>query len=132
MKRFEMKEIREAKEFARQGGQALHVHNFNSVMLEKIHSHLEAWLILIAAKILMGRNFARSTVTSRADNNTMWYMGEKLQAIAARIKADYPGFEAVEQGRAADGAAPCAKCGTLGVLWKCRVCGHDNRPAANA
>jgi len=30
MKRFEMKEIREAKEFARQGGQALHVHNFNS------------------------------------------------------------------------------------------------------
>jgi len=31
---------------------------------------------------------------------------------------------------AADGAAPCAKCGTRSVLWKCRVCGHDNRPAA--
>ena len=30
MKRFEMKQIFEAKEYSKQGGQALHVHNINS------------------------------------------------------------------------------------------------------
>lgn len=33
---------------------------------------------------------------------------------------------------AADGTGVCEKCGTRSVLWKCRVCGHDNRPAAKA
>lgn len=34
--------------------------------------------------------------------------------------------------RARDGAGVCAKCGSLSPLFKCRVCGHDNRPARNA
>ncbi|MFL6873829.1 hypothetical protein ACJ6YJ_03375 [Pseudomonas marginalis] len=50
----------------------------------------EAWLILLAAKILIGRNVQRAAVVSRRDNNDMWYMAEKLDAIAARISKNYP------------------------------------------
>lgn len=51
---------------------------------------LEAALIRIAAKILMGRNVHRCRVVSRRDNNDMWYMAEKLEAIADRIERQYP------------------------------------------
>lgn len=50
----------------------------------------EAWLILLAAKILIDRNVHRAPVTSRRDNNDMWYMAEKLEAIAQRISKNYP------------------------------------------
>lgn len=50
----------------------------------------EAWLILLAAKILIDRNVQRAAVVSRRDNNDMWYMAEKLEAIAARISKNYP------------------------------------------
>ena len=50
----------------------------------------EVWLILLAAKILIGRNVQRATVVSRRDNNDMWYMAEKLEAIAGRISKNYP------------------------------------------
>lgn len=55
-----------------------------------IRRKFEAWLILLAAKILEGRNVHRSPVTSRRDNNDMWSMAEKLEAIAKRISKNYP------------------------------------------
>ena len=50
----------------------------------------EAWLILLAAKILIDRNVQRSAVVSRRDNNDMWGMAEQLEAIAKRISSNYP------------------------------------------
>ncbi|WP_456021539.1 hypothetical protein [Pseudomonas protegens] len=55
-----------------------------------IRRKFEALLILLAAKILMGRNVHRSPVVSRRDNNDMWAMAEKLEAIAKRISKKYP------------------------------------------
>ena len=54
-----------------------------------IRRKFEAWLILLAAKILMDRNVQRSPVVSRRDNNDMWAMAEKLEAIATRIRKKY-------------------------------------------
>lgn len=51
---------------------------------------IEALLILLAAKILIDRNVQRSAVVSRRDNNDMWAMAEKLEAIAKRISKKYP------------------------------------------
>lgn len=51
---------------------------------------IEAWLILLAAKILIGRNVQRSPVVSRRDNNEMWGMAEQLEDIAKRISKNYP------------------------------------------
>lgn len=51
---------------------------------------LEAWLILLAAKILEGRNVHRSPVVSRRDNNKMYGMAEELEYIAKRISKNYP------------------------------------------
>jgi len=50
----------------------------------------EAWLILLAAKILRDRNVQRAAVVSRRDNNDMWGMAEQLDAIAKRISSNYP------------------------------------------
>lgn len=50
----------------------------------------EAWLILLAAGILIGRNVHRAPVTSRRDNNDMWAAAEQLEAIAKRISKNYP------------------------------------------
>lgn len=55
-----------------------------------IRRKVEAWLILLAAKILIGRNVQRSPVVSRRDNNDMWAMAEKLEDIAERISTNYP------------------------------------------
>ena len=55
-----------------------------------IRRKIEAWLILLAAKILIGRNFQRSAVVSRRDNNAMWGMAEQLEVIAKRISKNYP------------------------------------------
>lgn len=55
-----------------------------------IRRKIEVWLILLAAKILMDRNVQRSPVVSRRDNNDMWAMAEKLEAIATRISKKYP------------------------------------------
>lgn len=49
----------------------------------------EAALIKLAAWILIGRNVHRSGVTSRRDNNAMWGMAERLEAIAKRISSNY-------------------------------------------
>jgi len=43
----------------------------------------------LAAGILIGRNVQRSPVVSRRDNNDMWSMAEKLEAIAKRISTKY-------------------------------------------
>nr|WP_262384232.1 hypothetical protein [Pseudomonas fragi] len=51
---------------------------------------IEAWLILLAAKILINRNVQRSAVVSRRDNNAMWAIAEQLEAIAKRISKKYP------------------------------------------
>ena len=55
-----------------------------------IHRKIEAWVILLAAKILIDRNDQRSAVASSRDNNDMWAMAEKLEAIANRISKKYP------------------------------------------
>jgi hypothetical protein len=55
-----------------------------------IRRNVEAWLILLAAKILIDRNVQRAAVVSRRDNNDMWAMAEKLEAIAKRISTNYP------------------------------------------
>ncbi len=54
-----------------------------------IRRKFEAWLILLAAKILMDRNVQRSPVVSRRDNSDMWAMAEKLEAIVTRIRKKY-------------------------------------------
>ena len=54
-----------------------------------VRRRLEAGLILLAAKILMGRNVNRCGVVSRRDNNDMWSMAERLEAIADRINSSY-------------------------------------------
>lgn len=46
-------------------------------------------MIRLAAKILMGRNVNRCGVVSRRDNNDMWSMAERLEAIADRINSSY-------------------------------------------
>ncbi len=51
---------------------------------------IEARLIRIASRILIGRNVARSLVVSRRDNNDMWYMAERLEGIADQITRQYP------------------------------------------
>lgn len=58
-------------------------------MMDWIKRHFEAWLVLLAAKILSDRNLQRSSVVSRKDNNDMWYMAEKLEMIAKRMKNKY-------------------------------------------
>jgi hypothetical protein len=55
-----------------------------------IRRKFEAWMILLAAKILIGRNVHRAAVVSRRDNNDMWSMAERLEAIAKRISTNYP------------------------------------------
>ena len=55
-----------------------------------IRRKIEAWLILLAAKILVDRNVQRAAVVSRRDNNDRWGMAEKLEAIAKRISSNYP------------------------------------------
>ena len=67
-------------------------------MKRYIKRHFEAWLVLIAAKILLGRNVARSMEVSRRDNNDMYYMGEKLEGIAGRMKDGYNKLEVSEDG----------------------------------
>jgi hypothetical protein len=56
-----------------------------------IRRHFEAWLVLVAAKILIGRNVHRCKVVSRKDNNDMWYMADELELIAKRMRNKYEG-----------------------------------------
>lgn len=59
-------------------------------MKRLLRRKIEAWLILLVAKILIGRNVQRSAVVSRRDNNAMWGMAEQLEVIAKRISKNYP------------------------------------------
>jgi hypothetical protein len=54
-----------------------------------IRKYWEVFMISIARRILIGRNVQRSAVVSRRDNNTMWYMAEKLESIEARMLDEY-------------------------------------------
>jgi hypothetical protein len=54
-----------------------------------IRRHFEAALVRLAAWILIGRNAQRCRVVSRRDNKDMWYMAEKLESIAGRMKDGY-------------------------------------------
>ena len=55
-----------------------------------IRRKFEAWLILLAANILSGRNVQRSPVVSRRDNNQMFEIAGELEEIAQRISTNYP------------------------------------------
>lgn len=61
-------------------------------MKRLIRRKVETWLILLSAKILIGRNVQRFAVVSRRDNNAMWAwaMAEQLEVIAKRISKKYP------------------------------------------
>ncbi|UFQ02212.1 hypothetical protein [Pseudomonas fitomaticsae] len=59
-------------------------------MKRLIRRQFEAWLILLAAKILSGRNVQRSPVVSRRDNNQMFEIAGELEEIAQRISTNYP------------------------------------------
>ncbi|MNM49760.1 hypothetical protein D3C81_607710 [compost metagenome] len=61
-----------------------------------IRRHFEAALIRLAAWILIGRNVQRAGVTSRRDNNDMWYMAERLESIAGRVADGYRKTTAAE------------------------------------
>ncbi|WOX51011.1 hypothetical protein R2E40_14485 [Aeromonas sp. CD] len=63
-------------------------------MKDWIRRHVEAWWVLLAAKILIGRNVHRCKVVSRKDNNDMWYMTESLEQIAKRMRNKYEGPKA--------------------------------------
>ena len=63
---------------------------WGAVVKRLLRRKIEALLILLAAKILIDRNVQRSAVVSRRDNNDMWAMAEKLEAIAKRISKQYP------------------------------------------
>ncbi|MBP4001503.1 hypothetical protein [Pseudomonas koreensis] len=54
-----------------------------------IRRKFEAWLILLAAKILEGRNVHRSPVVSRRENNKMYGLAEELEDIAGSINNKY-------------------------------------------
>ena len=54
-----------------------------------IRRHFEIALIKVAIAIIHGRNVQRCTVVSRRDNNDMYYMGEKLEAVCDRMKKEY-------------------------------------------
>lgn len=55
-----------------------------------VRRKFEAWLIMLAAKILSGRNVQRSPVVSRRDNNEMFEIAGELEEIAQRISSNYP------------------------------------------
>lgn len=58
-------------------------------MNDWLRTRFEVELIRLARVILMWRNVHRSAVVSRKDNNDMWYMGEKLDAIESRMLSKY-------------------------------------------
>ena len=58
-------------------------------MSKWLRKYIEVFFIKIARKILIERNVKRSAVVSRKDNNEMWYMSEKLEAIESRILNNY-------------------------------------------
>ncbi len=55
-----------------------------------IRRKFEAWLTLLAAKILSDRNVHRCAVVSRRGNNAMYGMAECLETIAKRISTNSP------------------------------------------
>lgn len=59
------------------------------LMSKWLRKYIEVFFIKIARKILIERNVKRSAVVSRKDNNEMWYMSEKLEAIESRILNNY-------------------------------------------
>lgn len=54
-----------------------------------MRKYWEVFLISVARRILIGRNVHRCAVVSRRDNNTMWYMAEKLEGIERRMLDEY-------------------------------------------
>lgn len=58
-------------------------------MKKYLRKRFEVFLISIARKILIDRNVQRSAVVSRRDNNDMWSMAERLEAIEERMLSNY-------------------------------------------
>jgi hypothetical protein len=50
---------------------------------------LDLFLLKVAVWVLFERNVGRCKYISRIDNNSLWYMGEKIEAIIVRIHNDY-------------------------------------------
>jgi hypothetical protein len=46
-------------------------------------------LLRLAVWVLKDRNVARCRFISRRDNNDLYYMSERIEAIINRIKTDY-------------------------------------------
>ncbi|MDI5832550.1 hypothetical protein OCF84_21485 (plasmid) [Shewanella xiamenensis] len=58
-------------------------------MIDWLKKRFEIWRISVARKILIGRNVQRSAYVSRRDNNEMWAMAERLEAIEKRMLKNY-------------------------------------------
>ena len=50
---------------------------------------IEILWIKLAIWVLLSRNLVRCNVVSRRDNNSMWYMAERLEAIVQRMGEEY-------------------------------------------
>jgi len=50
---------------------------------------IDILLLKVAVWILFDRNVQRCKFISRLDNNSLWYMGERIEAIIVRISNDY-------------------------------------------
>ena len=57
--------------------------------LNSLHLHFEILLLKFTIWVLKSRNFSRSKFISRADNNSLWYMHEKIESIAERMQSKY-------------------------------------------
>jgi hypothetical protein len=57
-------------------------------MKKWLKKHYEAWLLLLAAKLL-NRNVERSAVVTRSDNNYLFEVEYELRKISQRIKSEY-------------------------------------------
>lgn len=113
MKRFEMKQIFEAKEYSKQGGQALHVHNINSG-----HRLFKRYPVI---GHLFDADKTRLIATARRLGVRVIKVereGEEGQHIDLCGKPfERACHEAVEQSVQADGAN----------AWRCK-CGFKNNP----
>jgi hypothetical protein len=55
----------------------------------KVRKYIELFWLKIAIYILIKRNGKRCDYISREDNNSLWYLGEKVEIISNHIKSEY-------------------------------------------
>lgn len=124
---FEMKEIREAKAYSKQGGQALHIHNMNIG-----HPMFRRYPVIAH---LFDANTTRLIATARRLGVRVIKVeraGEDGQHIDLCGKPfERARSEAVEHRLAVDWATPCPICGILRYQAWCPNC-EESSPTTKA